>query len=75
MTLSDFAQYCEAEWQMPVLDVTGVTNRFDIDFSWKSKRDGSQKVAFKQAMLDQLGLEFVPTNAPVEMLVVERAKD
>jgi len=55
--------------------VTGVTNRFDIDFSWKSKRDGSQKVAFKQAMLDQLGLEFVPTNAPVEMLVVERAKD
>jgi uncharacterized protein (TIGR03435 family) len=75
VTLSDFAQYCEAEWQMPVLDVTGVTNRFDIDFSWKSKRDGSQKVAFKQAMLDQLGLEFVPTNAPVEMLVVERAKD
>jgi uncharacterized protein (TIGR03435 family) len=28
----------------------------------------------KQALLDQLGLELVPTNMPIEMLVVEKAK-
>ncbi len=75
VTLSDFAGYCEGEWKIPVIDQTGVTNRFDINFKWQSKQGESEKDAFKQAMLDQLGLEFVPTNAPVEMLVVERAKD
>jgi len=75
VTLSDFAGYCEGEWQIPVIDPTGVTNRFDIDFTWRRKTEESDKNAFKQAMLDQLGLEFVPTNAPVEMLVVKRAKN
>jgi hypothetical protein len=28
----------------------------------------------QQVLLDQLGLELVPTNMPVEMLVVEKAK-
>lgn len=73
VTLSDFARYCEGNWKIPVIDRTGVTNRFDIDFKWQTKRGESEKDAFTQAMLDQLGLEFVPTNAPVEMLVVARA--
>jgi hypothetical protein len=34
-------------------------------------------VAMRQVrdQLDQLGLELVPTNKPIEMLVVEKAKD
>jgi uncharacterized protein (TIGR03435 family) len=28
----------------------------------------------KQALADQLGLELVPTNMPIEMLVVEKAQ-
>jgi len=30
--------------------------------------------ALKQALLDQLGLELVPSRQPIEMLVVEKAK-
>jgi uncharacterized protein (TIGR03435 family) len=29
----------------------------------------------KQAVLDQLGLELVPSQEPIEFLVVERAKN
>jgi len=33
---------------------------------------GSRPRGFKRGLLDQLGLELVPANMPVEMLVVER---
>jgi uncharacterized protein (TIGR03435 family) len=32
-----------------------------------------QNDSLKQALLGQLGLELVPTNMPIEMLVVDKA--
>ena len=52
-----------------VVDRTQLTGRYDIDFKWDSTPEG-----LKQAMIDQLGLELVPSREPVEMLVVEKAK-
>jgi hypothetical protein len=39
------------------------------DLKWDSSPDG-----LKQAELENLGLELVSTNMPIEMLVVEKAK-
>jgi uncharacterized protein (TIGR03435 family) len=58
---------------IPVLDRTGLTNNFDVELKWERKNDDSRKDSFKKAVLDQLGLELVPTNMPIEMLVVEKA--
>jgi uncharacterized protein (TIGR03435 family) len=60
---------------MPVVDETGLTQHFNIDLKWneKGRRDPNHE-AVKKAMLDQLGLELVPSNMPIEMLVVEKAK-
>ena len=33
-----------------------------------------QKDTVMRVVSDELGLEFVPTNAPIEMLIVEKAK-
>ena len=70
------AAYLEACVGKPVVDQTGLTQNFDIDLTW-NEQDGqdSNHEALKQALLDQLGLELVPDNQPIEMLVVERAKD
>ncbi len=62
-------------FRMPVLDETGLTNHFNIDFKWKER--GSQDrdhEALKKALLDQLGLEIAPGREPVEMLVMEKVK-
>ena len=35
--LSNIASLCENAWQIPVVDRTGLTNKFDIDFEWQQK--------------------------------------
>jgi uncharacterized protein (TIGR03435 family) len=63
------------EFRMPVLDGTGFTNRYYYDLKWTPLRTRQQnQFNLKQALLNQLGLELVPTNMPVEMLVVEKAE-
>ncbi|HVU07228.1 MAG TPA: TIGR03435 family protein [Verrucomicrobiae bacterium] len=69
--------------QIPVIDQTGLTGRFNYDLEWDDQLEWdndtgrnhiSNPEGLKQALLDQLGLELVPTNMPIEMLVVEKAK-
>jgi len=63
----------------PVFDRTGLTNLYDFELSWKIGTFSASEVAqweedVRREMLDQLGLELVPSREPVEMLVVEKVK-
>ena len=67
--------------KVPVLDQTGLTNRVVLDLRWKRMNGESQKNTampekdtVMRVVTNELGLEFVPTNVPIEMLVVEKAK-
>jgi uncharacterized protein (TIGR03435 family) len=67
--------FLEAYFGTPVIDQTGLTQYFHIDFKWNERSgDDPDHDALKQALLDQLGLELVPSNMPIEMLVVEKVK-
>jgi uncharacterized protein (TIGR03435 family) len=63
----------EFDFGIPVIDQTGLTGNYDVHLKWTSPDDG-QHTHLKQALNDQLGLGLVPGTAPVEMLVVEKAK-
>jgi uncharacterized protein (TIGR03435 family) len=67
--LSTLVDYLERCLGTVVSDQTRLEGSYDIDFKWDSTPDG-----LKQALLDKTGLELVPTNMPVEMLVVEKVK-
>jgi hypothetical protein len=71
-TSSIIAGFFERLFKMPIIDQTGVTRHFNFDLKW-NESDGPD--VLKQALLDQCGLELVPGREPVEMLVVEKAKD
>jgi uncharacterized protein (TIGR03435 family) len=72
MTITSFLEGC---FGTPVIDQTGLTQHFHIDFKWNERSgDDPDHDALKQALLDQLGLELVPSNMPIEMLVVEKVK-
>ena len=70
--ISVLADALENALRIPVIDRTGLDGVFDIDVI---KWDGNNNLEGLQvALLNQLGLELVPSNMPVEMLVVEKAK-
>jgi uncharacterized protein (TIGR03435 family) len=67
----------ETAFQLPIIDQTGLTNRYDFSVTWPAFHDNDNekhKQITRGTLLDQLGLELVPSREPIEMLVVEKAK-
>ncbi|HXF09152.1 MAG TPA: TIGR03435 family protein, partial [Desulfuromonadaceae bacterium] len=55
----------------PVVDETGLTDFYDVELRWDRGLNGRDRVeAIKQALAQQLGLELVPDQRAVEMLIV-----
>jgi uncharacterized protein (TIGR03435 family) len=74
-TIDDFIPYLERMIGKPVVNQTGLTEKYNLlQIQWQTRAGESEKDAFVHALSDQLGLELVPTNMPIEMLVVEKAK-
>lgn len=72
--LNWLAEELEGHLQMPVIDQTGLTNRIALDLRWNKLPGETLEATIKRVVLDQLGLDLVPTNMPIEMLVVETVK-
>ncbi len=84
-TIADLMQRnaLEDTFQMPIVDETGLTNRFDYIFknptygvwprSWNNNPDAPRQ-AMKDGLYNQLGLELLPAQRPLRMLVVEKVK-
>jgi uncharacterized protein (TIGR03435 family) len=59
--------------EIPVVDQTGVKGLYDFKFTWDNSDQTQIKENIKQALYNQLGLELVSTNMPIEMLIVEKS--
>ena len=75
--LTNLVNFLEATAGVPVVDSTGLTGRFDFSLKWNEPKMQQAQQGLpdplRQVLLNQLGLALVPTNMPVEMLVVEKA--
>lgn len=84
-SMSDFAHGMQETFMdRPVVDQTGLKDRFDFDLKWTpdeaqssgqppvSSRDNSEEQpGLYTAIQEQLGLKIVPTKAPVEVFVID----
>jgi uncharacterized protein (TIGR03435 family) len=64
-------------FHLPVIDETGLEkNKTGLDgvFFIALPRNSNDLNLARKALLDQLGLELVPTNMPIEMLVIEKTQ-
>ncbi len=71
MRMSDLAGRVENYFGKPVVDGEGSPERYS--FQLQTPTSGANG-GIIQEKFEQLGFEFVPTNMPVEMLVVEKVK-
>jgi uncharacterized protein (TIGR03435 family) len=72
--ISNLIGWLEGNFGRPIIDRTGLTERFDLDLKWKPGLGQSENDALQQMLLNNLGLELVPSREPIEMLVVEKVK-
>jgi uncharacterized protein (TIGR03435 family) len=72
--LDGLAGHLEYHLNVPVINKTDLTNKFDIHLKWKQSDWSTDTNAFKQSITDQLGLELMPGRERIEMLVIEPAK-
>jgi uncharacterized protein (TIGR03435 family) len=64
-------------FEKPVLDQTGLPGRYDFVVDWPKPQGhlGEKgQVILKENLINELGLELVPSREPIEMLVVEKVK-
>lgn len=67
--VSDFLE--NVVFHKPVVVQPELPDRYSITFQWKNPQDLQQAVSDELA---QAGLELIPTNLPIKVLVVEKAK-
>ena len=71
--ISFFAYTIERRLNVPVVDETGLTNRYDMTIRWSQDITDPDPQMLQQALLKQLGLKLTPDVRPVEILVLEKA--
>ena len=77
--LVEVANVLERAFDIPILDRSGLTNRYALNFHFQvpARNNTLEAERTRQSVrdqLDQFGLELVPTNMPIEMLVVEKTQ-
>lgn len=70
--ISFFAYTIERRLNIPVIDETGLTNRYDMTIRWSQEIADPDPQTLQQALFNQLGLQLTPGVRPVEMLVLEK---
>ena len=71
--MDNVASTLEFMANIPVLDETGLTNRYDFDLHCSQTDMENQDLDQANEALDPLGLQLVSTNRAIEMLMVGKA--
>lgn len=72
--LGGFFSDIESRLGVPVIDETGLKGHYDLKLKWHQSLLGKfDKDAYKRALSEQLGLELVPSQKSIKMLIVDKS--
>ena len=70
--IGTLASTLENAFNQPVVDQTGLTQNYDVELKWSAHDTSAAHQSLQNALEKQLGLEVVPSTAPVKMLIIEQ---
>jgi uncharacterized protein (TIGR03435 family) len=70
--LKTLADELEISSSMPVLDETGMTNRYNFDIKWKQKDYAHPNIKGMIGAVKELGLDVLPVKQSAEVVVVSK---
>ena len=75
VSIAGIASFLEDRLGAPVIDETGLTNRYDASLKWQQASWAKPNLeGMKQAITEQLGLELVADKCPIERIVIDRVR-
>jgi len=73
MPIGDLSDFLEHVLGKPVIDETGLFQKFSGSLKWNPQSDpAAEQKEIENALADQFGLQLVPSHQLVEMFVVEK---
>ncbi len=78
-TMGEFALVMEFEMDRPVVDQTGLTERYDFKLTWtyddsKVPTDGTAAPSLFTAIQEQMGLKMEPVKASADVMVIDKVE-
>ena len=70
--ISRINDYLQSASPLPIIDRIGMKKRCSVDITWMEDVRDPEHTALQKVLREQLGLVLVPTNMPVEMLIVKK---
>ncbi len=75
VSMSTMADALEKRLKKPVIDETGLTNRYDVTLEWEQKSfDEPNSEGLMKALREQLGLDLETATRPIGMVRIEQVK-
>jgi uncharacterized protein (TIGR03435 family) len=75
VSMSEFIKDLSGPAQRNVIDMTGLTGKYDLTLNWSREDDqDSTAPSIFTAVQEQLGLKLEPAKGPVETLVVDHVE-
>jgi uncharacterized protein (TIGR03435 family) len=74
LSISSLATLIEGRFNLPVVDKTGLSGRYDFDLKYPHGFSSREQELMRADLLNNLGLELVPSREKIEMLVVKKTE-
>ncbi len=73
-SISMLSDHFESSMKMVIINKTELSGLYDFELDQRKFDGPANRIAVEKILLDQFGLELVPSREPIEMLIVEKVK-